>query len=459
MVKSLILVVDDEPGIRSALRTFLEASGYEVTLAESAAEAKAALKQQPADVVLVDQQLPDSSGIELLPVIKDLSPLCSVIMLTGYGTIELAVRAIKQGADQFLVKPVDLKVLQAMIEQQLEGRRARISQIVGRSRKKKEPVDPFAGHSPAIRKLAEDVRRLQHSDSPVLIEGATGTGKGVLARWLHQHGPRSREPFVDLNCAGLARELLETELFGHEKGAFTGAVGPKLGLMEVAHRGTLFLDEIGDLEINVQPKLLTALEEKRFRRLGDVRDRHSDFRLIAATHHDLSELSHQGRFRLDLYFRLSTIPMRMPSLRERPEDVPLLAASFLREFAEQRGGELHLSKPALAVLRNYPWPGNIRELRNVLERAALLAEEAEIQPEHLRLLASASGPPSVAPADTFEGTLEDVEKRAIENALLREDGHVGRAATRLGLPRSTLYKRISHFGLAEKPTPDSPESA
>lgn len=469
MSKSLILVVDDEAGIRFALRGFLEARGYEVLEAGTAAEARASLKRQTPDVVLVDQQLPDSSGVDLLPSIKDLAPLSSVVMLTGHATIELAVRAIKEGADQFLVKPVDLKVLEAMIEQQLEGRRTRISQIVGRSRKRKEPVDPFAGSSPAIRKLSEEVRRLQFSDSPVLIEGATGTGKGVLARWLHQNGPRAKEPFVDLNCAGLARELLETELFGHEKGAFTGAVGPKLGLMEVAHRGSLFLDEIGDLEINVQPKLLTALEEKRFRRLGDVRDRHSDFRLIAASHQDLHRLCHQGYFRLDLYFRLSTIPFRMPSLRERVEDIPLLASGFLARFAEEMGRRpLRLTPSALQILHAYSWPGNIRELRNVLERAALLAEQSDILPEHLRFAALMPEPesaqatetartpepePALAPPvveDAGIETLDVVERRAIEKALVAEGGHVGRAAQRLGIPRSTLYKRIRHFEIPDK---------
>jgi len=461
VAQNLILVVDDERGIRAGLRLFLEARGYEVAEAGTAEEARAALKSHPPDVVLVDQQLPDSDGIDLLPAIKDLAPLASILMLTGYATIELAVRAIKEGAEQFLVKPVDLKALEAMIEHLLEGRRARITQIASRAKKKPGAIDPFVGNSPAIRQLFEEVRKFQMSDSPVLIQGETGTGKGVLARWLHQNGPRAREAFVDLNCAGLARELLETELFGHEKGAFTGAVGPKLGLMEVANRGTLFLDEIGDLELTVQPKLLTALEEKRFRRLGDVRDRRSDFRLIAASHHDLSHLSHEGRFRTDLYFRLSTIPLKVPALRDRPEDIGILADLFLQGFADEMGRPpLRLSQPSLGALREYAWPGNIRELRNVLERAALLSEKQEIDPEQLRFAVAMAGPasepaaPGASPQAPEERSpsggapsLAEMEKAAIERALSHEGGHVGRAAVRLGIPRSTLYKKIHHFGI------------
>jgi DNA-binding NtrC family response regulator len=282
------------------------------------------------------------------------------------------------------------------------------------------------------------------SESPILIEGETGTGKGVLARWLHQNGPRAEEAFVDLNCAGLTRELLETELFGHEKGSFTGATASKIGLLEAAHRGTVFLDEIGDMDPPVQPKLLTVLEEKRFRRLGDVRDRHVDIRLLAATHHDLGRLAQEGKFRSDLYFRISTLPLTVPPLRERAEDIPILARGFLAHFATEMGrGGVSLADDGLAALQQYRWPGNIRELRNVLERAVLVSEGDVIRRQDLRFALSQGAP---APAEG-SGTLEDLERRGIEKALEAESGHVDRAARRLGVPRSSLYKKIKKYGL------------
>jgi DNA-binding NtrC family response regulator len=275
----------------------------------------------------------------------------------------------------------------------------------------------------------------------VLVTGETGSGKGVLAAWLHNAGPRAEEAFVDLNCAGLSKEFLETELFGHEKGAFTGAVTAKNGLLEVAHKGTVFLDEIGDMDAVVQPKLLKVLEEKRFRRLGDVRDRQVDVRLIAATHHDLQSLVREKKFRSDLYFRISTLPLRVPALRERAEDIPALSEHFLERISADMGrGRMSLSPAATAALAAHSWPGNLRELRNTLERAALLASGSVLEPRDL----SFEGSLDEAVA---AGTLEDVERRHIERVLREEGGQVERAAKRLGIPRSTLYQRIKQFGL------------
>jgi transcriptional regulator with PAS, ATPase and Fis domain len=277
----------------------------------------------------------------------------------------------------------------------------------------------------------------------VLIQGESGTGKGVLAAWLHYNGPRAEEAFVDLNCAGFSRELLETELFGHEKGAFTGAAASKAGLLEVAHQGTVFLDEIGDMDPSAQAKLLKVLEEKRFRRLGDVRERQVNVRLIAATHRDLRRLVREGRFREDLYYRINTIPLVIPPLRERKEDIPILARDFLELFAS--GRKLRLAPDAEKALQTYSWPGNIRELRNVLERASLLSDSDVIRRGDLRLEAVVM--PSDGDADV-NLTLAEVERRHIERVLVAVNGHVERAAVALNIPRSTLYQKIKDLQVA-----------
>jgi DNA-binding NtrC family response regulator len=328
-----ILIVDDEPGIRFGVRDFLESEGLEADEADSVASADKAVREGRPDAVILDHMLPDGTALDLLPRLKEFDPALPVVVLTGHASIDLAVRAVKEGADQFLAKPVELPALLVLLRRLLESQRERRRQIAGRTRQAREEIDPFVGTSAPLRQLAEDARRVCASSSPILIEGETGTGKGVLARWLHRNGLRADEPFVDLNCAGLSREFLETELFGHEKGAYTGAVTSKPGLLEVAHRGVFFLDEIGDLDPQVQPKVLKVLEEKRFRRLGEVRDRQVDVHLIAATHQDLAELAKEKKFRSDLYYRISTIPLRVPALRERPEDIPGLARRLLEGFS------------------------------------------------------------------------------------------------------------------------------
>jgi DNA-binding NtrC family response regulator len=400
----------------------------------------------------MDHRLPDGTALDLLPRLKALYPDVPVVVLTGHGTIELAVAAIKEGAEQFLTKPVELPSLLAVLRRLIDARRERQRERAGASREARAAVDPFSAASPSIAVLREQAGRVATVDSPVLILGETGVGKGVLAKWLHQHGPRRAEPFVDLNCAGLSRELLESELMGHERGAFTGAVAAKQGLLEISHRGTLFLDEIGDMDPLVQAKLLTVLEEKRFRRLGDVRDRQVDVRLIAATHHDLAQLVREGRFRSDLYFRISTIPLVVPPLRERPADIPLLAHQLLRVLSRDLGRpDVTLSPEAEEALQRYAWPGNIRELRNVLERAALLGAGDVLVPQDLRfevLLGATPQASSAAdPGPAAEGTLEDVEREHIERTLQQVGGRVEAAAQRLGLARSSLYAKIKRYGL------------
>jgi DNA-binding NtrC family response regulator len=448
MARNRVLVVDDEPGVRFGLREFLEAKGFEVDEAATCQAAEAMFKSRRPDAAILDYSLPDGNALDLLPRLRALDVTVPQVILTAHGSIDLAVRAVKEGAEHFLTKPVELPTLLVILRRLIEHQRNRQRQIASGRRDPQGKIDPFALPSAAMRALAEDAARVARSDSPVLLLGETGVGKGVLARWLHDHGPRADEAFVDLNCASLSRELLETELFGHEKGAFTGAVAAKEGLLEVAHRGTLFLDEIGDVDAAVQPKLLKVLEEGRFRRLGDVRDREADVRLIAATHQDLAEAVREKRFRSDLYFRISALPLVIPPLRERPDDVAALADTLLERIGDDLGrGELSLSPEALEALQAYPWPGNTRELRNVLERAAILSRDEVLVPRDLRFSASLEG---ASPSADSRLTLEEVERRHIERVLGEEAGHVERAARRLGVPRSSLYERIKRLGIATR---------
>jgi transcriptional regulator with PAS, ATPase and Fis domain len=311
-----------------------------------------------------------------------------------------------------------------------------------RGRGDKPHINPFIGESEAIRELHRRAERVAAADRPVLIQGETGSGKGVLARWIHASGPRAKQPFVDLNCAGLSRELLEAELFGYERGAFTGATTSKPGLFEVAHRGSVFLDEIGDRDLSLQSKLLKAVEEKRFRRLGEIRDRQVDIRLIAATHRDLAALAADGSFRSDLYFRISTLLLDVPPLRRRPEDITQLARHFVDALARELGHHpAEISPCALAAMERYSWPGNIRELRNVVERILLGSDSPIVDAKHLHFDAA---PRPVAPEDA---TLATHERTHILQILDAEGGHVDRAAARLGIPRSSLYQKLRKYSV------------
>jgi len=454
--KSKILIVDDEERIRFAVHDFFELQDYEVVEADTCATAESAVRDARPDAVVLDYGLPDGNALDLLPRLKAIEPDLPVVILTGQGTIELAVRAIKEGADHFLIKPVELPALLILLRRMLERERTHRRELANQaSRDRRREVDPFqgSGGGPTMRRLGEQAAKMADADSPVLILGETGSGKGVVARWLHRHSRRANEAFVDLNCAGLARELLESELFGYAKGAFTGAATNKLGLFEVAHRGTVFLDEIGDVDPLVQPKLLTVLEDKRFRRLGDVQDRTVDLRLIAATSHDLSRLSQEQKFRSDLYFRISTLVLRVPPLRERREDIPSLATEMLGRFGRDRGRRtVTLSDQAMRALQAYAWPGNVRELRNVLERAVLLSGADTLQPADLHFdaaPAAATPPAAVQGTPTSDGnlTLMEVERRHIERVLRDVGGKVADAATRLGVPRSSLYQKIKTLGI------------
>jgi transcriptional regulator with GAF, ATPase, and Fis domain len=319
------------------------------------------------------------------------------------------------------------------------------SPSVNRPRKLNPSPDPFLGTSIAIRAIAQKAKKLLLTESPILIQGETGTGKGVLAAWLHYHGSRRDESFVALNCASLSRELLESDLFGHERGAFTGAAATKKGLFEVAHGGTVFLDEIGDMDPHVQPKLLKVLEEKRFRRVGDVCERFVDARLIVASHKDLDLLVRESKFRSDLYFRINTFPLKLPPLRERIEDIPILARNMLKSIATDLGrGDLVLLPDFEKALQSYKWPGNIRELRQTIERAVLFSEDGALRSKDLHVEHSFDG--SLAPKVPIL-TLSELERQYIEMVLQIETGRVEEIAKRLGLSRSALYKKIKKYGI------------
>ena len=446
MSRNRILIVEDERVQRLAVVKLLQGQGYVVDEADTCAGALEVFRSLRPDAAVIDYMMPDGTALELLPRLKAIAADVPLVILTGHGSIDLAVRAMQEGADQFLTKPVEFQALLVVLRRLLETQRTARKLRAATSGQPRDGVDPFLGESAAIRRLAEQARRIAAAESPVLIQGPTGAGKTVLARWLHANSPRADEAFVDLNCSVLSREFLETELFGHEKGAFTGAAGQKHGLLEVAHRGTVLLDEIGDIDPQVQPKLLKVLEEKQFRRLGDVRDRHVDIRLIAATHQDLASLVREKRFRGDLYFRISTVPITIPALRDRSEDIPALAERLLGSIAaDLRSAPVRLSADAEQALRRYSWPGNIRELRNVLERAALLTDGDTLR---ARDLAFDTFDDRAAPAVDTSLTLAENERAYVTLVLAEENGRVEAAARRLGLSRNALYLKIKKHGIA-----------
>ena len=418
MADGRILVVDDDPKLLAAVKRFLENRGFEVLAGTCCRQAEEIYSGSKPDAVVTDYSLPDGNALEILPRLHAVDASIPIIIMTGHASIELAVQAVKLGAEHFLTKPVDLATLAVMLERSLENQRNRRKQALDHSRRSRDGINPFLGTSAPIRQLEEMAIRVASADSPILIQGETGTGKGVLARWIHEHSGRAKESFVDLNCGGLTRDFLETELFGHEKGAFTGAVQTKAGLLEIAHKGTLFLDEIGDVDLQVQPKILKVLEEEQFRRLGDVRDRRVDIRLVAATHQNLGLLMREKRFRSDLFFRISTIPLVVPPLRERAEDIAMLATHLLGRLSAELGcGGVEITPGAMRRLQSYSWPGNIREMRNVLERTVLLTGNRVISEKNLHF--DETELPESKP-DHLGETLEEIERNHISQVLLSD---------------------------------------
>lgn len=440
-----ILLVEDNDDLRRAYAAHFTAQGFVVDEATDTVDAHKSFRATRPDVAILDFRLPDGTALELVSRFKELEPTVPIIVLTGFGSMELGVSLIKNGAEQCLSKPVEASALLMIVNKVLENSRNQQKQLANATRRSRVVLNPFLGESAVIKRLAEAAARVANSQSPVLIQGETGTGKGVLATWLHENGPRAEESFVDLNCAGLTREFLESELFGHEKGAFTSAINAKPGLLEVGHRGTIFLDEIGDIDPNVQPKLLKVLEEKKFRRMGDVRDRFVDVRLIAATHQDLRHLIETKAFRGDLYFRISTVPLAIPPLRERQEDIPFIAQALLaRICSDMARPRTELSAVAGERLRSYYWPGNIRELRNVLERALLFTDRPALEPGDLSF-----EPQTQTHANAYkpDWTLDELERFHISSVFSAEQQNVEKTARRLGIAKSTLYQKLKALNL------------
>jgi DNA-binding NtrC family response regulator len=444
--------MDDDPAIVMAVSEFLRIDGYNVVQAGNLRTAYSLVESEAPDLAVIDFDLPDGNALDFLARLKTTNYSLKCIVLTGHGSIDLAVRAIKEGADQFLTKPTQLSVLSAAVRTSLQNQQNQRKQLAGKMARPRYDKNPFHGTSKVIQRLAQEARKIVNTERPILIQGETGTGKGVMAQWIHKNGPRADETLVDVNCAGLSKDLLESELFGYEKGAFTGAAGSKQGLVEAAHKGILFLDELGEMDYMVQPKLLKVLEDSRFRRLGDVRERVVDIQIIAATNRNLMQSVKEMRFREDLYFRISTFHLRIPPLRERTEDIPVVANSLLRNLATDLAREQQeLSPSAETLLKNYSWPGNIRELRNVLERVALTGESRIIEAQDLNL--TQRTPSAMASSESEPAlTLAELERQHIARVLHEESGKVAQAALKLGIPRSTLYQKLKIYGIPTETT-------
>lgn len=443
-----VLIVEDDEDLLGVLTEHLSRRGFQTHHAGGVTSACDKISEISPAVVLCDYSLRDGNAFELLAWLRGHNVMTPLVVMTGHATIELAVQAIKCGAEHFVTKPVDMEVLATLLRRVLDHQRTDKRQKAQNLQTARYARNPFSGVSAVIQQLQHSAIRVAGSDSTVLLQGETGTGKGVLARWLHQMGARKDEPFVDVNCAGLSRELLESELFGYQRGAFTGAVNNKEGLLEAAHRGTLFLDEIGDMDPLVQSKLLKVVEEKRFHRLGDVRERTVDVRIIAASHCDMKKLVEQGKFRSDLFYRISPIELRIPPLRERPEDIPPIADRLMVQLGKDLGmGLLQLRDSAMQELVRYSWPGNIRELRNVLERAALFAEAGVISTTGLKTEKTIASVANPSQGQDLLLTLDEVEQQHIRRVFEAEGGNVIRAAARLGIAKSSLYAKIRQYGL------------
>lgn len=437
-----ILVVDDEESQRDLLAGFLRKKGHTVATAESGMAALETAKTTGFDLAIMDLKMPELDGIETMARVKAIDPATYFIILTGYGTVEGAVRAMKLGAYDFLGKPVNLDELEIRIDRIQEEQRTREDlQILKAALEEKFNPESFIAESPKLREILALIPRIAKSDTTVLILGESGTGKELVARLIHQASPRKDRRFVAISCAALPETLLESELFGYERGAFTGADKRKIGKFEIANQGTLFLDEIGDLPVAIQVKLLRVLQEFSFERLGGNSQIKVDIRVVTATNQDLKKKILAGQFREDLYYRLNVISLELPPLRERREDIKPMAEYFLRQVNERSARKIAgFTHEALNLLLRYRWPGNVRELANVVERAAVLCRSDVIDVRDLPL-------PAADHAALPVGTLAEVEKAHIAKVLYETGGNLSQAAERLGIHRNTLRLKIREYGL------------
>ncbi len=443
-----ILVVDDERAMRESLSAWLRKEGYGVQCAADGTEALAILDKHDIDLMLADVKMPGMDGLELLERARDRHPHVMVLMITAYGSIESAVSAMKRGAQDYILKPFDPEQMMLVVQKLARQQRLVEENRTLRQRLKEQERRGWGdliAHSRAMRRVLALVEEVAGVGSPVLITGETGTGKEMVARALHAAGPRANGHFVPINCGAQTESLLESELFGHERGAFTGAVHARRGRLEMADGGTLFLDEIGEIPLKMQIDLLRVLEEKRFTRVGGNQSVSSDFRLVSATHRDLSEMESTGRFRADFYYRINVISIHVPALRERPDDIVPLAEAFMTRYGLETGKSLDgITSRAREILESYPWPGNVRELKNVIERAVVIARGGEIGDGELRFLDSAASRRANG-SETL--TLEDMERRHIRRTLDAHGGNVTRAASTLGIDRRTLSRKVKRYGL------------
>jgi DNA-binding NtrC family response regulator len=455
MKKALIFIVDDDHSLRRLLEFTMQSWGHE-SKTFSTGEALIKNLDENPDVVLLDHMMPGLSGLESLKAVKEKKPELPVIMLSAQGKIDVAVEIMRAGAADYFTKPVDLKRLQFAINNaiNLHNLRDRVRQLQD-TLESSVRFENIISNSGAMQNVLKLVDKARNSEINVLIEGDSGTGKELIARAIHFNGVRKDKPFVVINCAAIPRELLESELFGHERGSFTGAVERKIGKFEAAHTGTIFLDEIGELDMSLQAKLLRVIQTKQFERVGSVETIASDARVISATNRDLLSMAEQREFRDDLYYRLSTFPIKLPPLRERPSEIPLLAEHFLDQFAtrEQKPG-MTLHTDAMALLQRYSWPGNVRELQSIIERSVLLAESDVIRPQDLpqalRFLGGEQG--GAIPMQLFTSrddvvSLDKVKEIAVRRALDLFEGNITETARSLEIGRTTLYDLIKKFDI------------
>jgi DNA-binding NtrC family response regulator len=457
-----VLIVEDKDSLRAMLRHALEGHGHAVVEARDEPEAVQQLRQARPVVVLTDLKLPAGDGFGVLRAAKELDPELQVVVMTAYGSIQDAVTAMKEGAMDFLAKPIDPDHLLLMVERAMAQRRMLTDYILLKEELAERRGAPrILGEDAKLRQVSQQLHRAAETGATVLLEGESGTGKELFARALHVLSPRNDGPFVAINCAAIPETLLETELFGYEKGAFTGAAARKPGRFELAHRGTLFLDEIGDLPLALQAKILRALEEKQFERVGGTQSLHVDVRVVAATNRNLKQRVAERQFREDLFFRLSVFPIQIPPLRERADDVLMLARHFVEKFCRDLNKKLlSLAPAAIDELRSYPWPGNVRELQNCIERAVILTEGDVILPRHLNLsFRESTAAPAASPWEQIDltGTMSDalrrvtdeVERRKISQAMHDAGGNKAHVADMLHITYKVLLQKLKTYGIAE----------
>ena len=456
-----ILVVDDESNLRKVLAGLLRREGYEVDTAEDGAEAWDMLVDDDYAAVVTDLRMPNLDGMSLLKRIAQRSPELPVIIVTAHGTIDTAVEAVKLGAFDFITKPFDQQELAKVVAKAVTTRRLSVSETTSLPAREGQGRFGIIGQSPPMQRVFEIVEKVAATPSTVLITGESGTGKELIAKAVHEQSPRAAKPFIKVNCAAIPDTLIESELFGYEKGAFTGAVTSKPGRFELAHTGTLFLDEIGEISTEMQVKLLRAVQESEFERVGGVTTRHVDVRLITATNRDLARDVADGKFREDLYYRLNVVPIPLPPLRDRTQDIPALVHHMLLKYAQRLGktGIERVADDAVELLSRYPWPGNIRELENVIERTLLFCDGPSVRAQDLPAeltgrIGAASPLAPIPPAgvglkDAVRLTTQAVERDMIERALAETRGNVTQAARRLEISRKSLQIKMKELGLRE----------